>query len=151
MEPETIGTLSTVVERARRLADTTDLAPDVDPRAQALFPPGQDLERRLPPLSGERPYASVDGQWRPRKLPTSRPARPSCRRNLQGEERPALSQTRQGFQRVRRQKLQLLWLRPAIRPGGKELKAQRKELKPKRKETKARHKEMKPKRKETKI
>ena len=56
-----------------------------------------------------------------------------------------------GFQRVRRQKLQLLWLRPAIRPGGKELKAQRKELKPKRKETKARHKEMKPKRKETKI
>jgi hypothetical protein len=39
--------------------------------------------------------------------------------------------TPQGFQGVRHQKLHLLSPRPAVRPGGKELKTQRKELKAK--------------------
>jgi hypothetical protein len=43
--------------------------------------------------------------------------------------RAALLETRQGFQRVRHQKLHLFSSRPAVRPGGKELKARRKEFK----------------------
>jgi hypothetical protein len=64
--------------------------------------------------------------------------------------RAALLKTRQAFQRFRRQKLQLLSPRPAVRPGGKEWKAQRKEFKAKRKEMKAKHKETKVRHKEMK-
>jgi hypothetical protein len=60
-----------------------------------------------------------------------------------GQERPALLNTRQGCQRVRRQKLSFFSPRPAVWPGGKELKVRRKEFKAKRKEMKTKHKEMK--------
>jgi hypothetical protein len=43
--------------------------------------------------------------------------------------RAALLETRQGFQRVRRQKLHLFSLRPVVRRAGKDLKARRKEFK----------------------
>ncbi len=66
-------------------------------------------------------------------------------------ERPALLKTRQGFQRVSAPKTVTFSPRPAVRPGGKELKAQRKELKAKHKEIKARHKETKVRRKEMKV
>jgi hypothetical protein len=45
--------------------------------------------------------------------------------------RAALLSTPQFFQRVRRQILSLFSGRPAVQPGGKELKARRKELKAK--------------------
>lgn len=71
--------------------------------------------------------------------------------NRHSEEPPALLNTRQGFQRVRRQNLSLFSPRSAVRPGGKELKAQCKELKAKHKEMKARQKETKVGRKEMKV